>query len=205
MGTFWHKNHFHPSNTKIGSKKPSNLAKELWENARGFIVSEAMKNLFSPFFSNSKVENCWYYGILVRLWFGWPNQLVRWFGRTSPNRLVRPNPNPNRTVRSLTTLLYLFLLFFGPIPCMYFLYRKNCGEVHLINAIIYSRLSRLRTIECTRCNDYICLIFVLCSQRPKQIHQIIVSFPCILFFWGNLIFFSFLVCLAIVQKKILII
>ena len=80
MGTFWHKNYFHPSNTKIGSKKPSNLAKELWENARGFIVSEAMKNKFQPifaFFSNSKVENCWYYGILVRLWFGWPNQLVR--------------------------------------------------------------------------------------------------------------------------------
>ena len=111
MGTFWHKNYFHPSNTKIESKKPSNLAKELWENARDFIVSEAMKNKFQPifaFFSNSKVENCWYYGILVRLWFGWPNQLVRWFGRTSPNRLVRPNPNPNRTVRSLTNHYHYF-------------------------------------------------------------------------------------------------
>lgn len=81
--------------------------------------------------------------------------------------------------------LYCICSFFSLVPfpvCIFCMYRKNCGEVHLINAIIYSRLSRLRTIECTRCNDYICLIFVLCSQRPKQIHQIIVSFPCILFF-----------------------
>ena len=56
-----------------------------------------------------------------------------------------------------TVYMYSFLNVFS-VPK-----KMRCAALHLINAIIYSRLSRLLTIECTRCNKYICLIFVLSS------------------------------------------
>ena len=68
--------------------------------------------------------------------------------------------------------LYCVCVFFS---LTYFLYwRKKC-VLHLINAIIYSRLSRLLTIGCTRCNKYICLIFVLSSLwwTRKKLQQIV--------------------------------